>query len=372
MKVVSGWDWCTGCGYRVERPGGPDFVPDPAGSRKPRPAGPSELVLTARLLPVWAWVLLAGLTVVCGASCAADLCLPLPSRERAVWSTAQFLLGLTGLLVAGLWVSQHLGLNKETISLVDLLLPDRLWPLAIKRLPATRWQVCTGAWSLTAMLCAAVWVGGWTYWLPTAKAPRPAAKGKGTFPAAKKEEDTDVPDPAATPKDDVNSSTVGDGPEAQGPKPPKEVTRCVIVGYTVEDGELTGLVTAKVSGSDLHYTGVVPLGKDSALKEDLLARFAALKAKTAVFPDLNVRAVWLQPELSCEVESTASGDPILKDPQFKGLILPKTPQPVRLDPPEDGKPSPPTTKPATTRTAPPKAPAPSTGKAPEKAPGQSK
>jgi hypothetical protein len=314
--------------------------------------------LAARLLPVWVWVLLGGLTVVCGASCAADLCLPLPSRERATWSTAQFILGLTGLLVAGVWVSQRLGLNNENISLVDLLLPDRLWPLAIKKLPDTRWQVCTGAWSLTAMLCAAVWVGGWTYWFPTAKAPPPAAKGKATFGAAKKEEDADLPDPAATPKDGVNSNAVGDDPEAQGPKPPKEVSKCVIVGYTVEDGELTGLVTAKVSGSDLHYTGVVPLAKDSALKEDLLARFAALKAKTAVFPDLNVRAVWLQPELSCEIESTASDDTLLKDPEFKGLILPKTPQPVRLNPSEDGKPSPPTTKAPPPKSGPPKAPAP--------------
>jgi hypothetical protein len=300
-------------------------------------------------------VLFGGLTVVCGASCAADLCLALPSRERAIWSTAQFILGIIGLLGAGVWVSQRLGLNNENFSLLDLLLPDRLWPLAIKKLPETRWQVCTGAWSLAAMLCAAVWVGGWTYWFPTSKAPPPAAKGKGTFGAAKKEDDADGPDPAATPKDGVNAITGGDGP---GAKPGKEVTQCVIVGYTVENGELTGLVTARVDGSDLRYTGVVPLAKDSTVKEDLLARFAALKAKTAVFPDLNVRAIWLRPELSCDIESTASGNPILKDPEFKGLTLPQTPQPVRVNPPQDGKPSPPTTKAPTTKADTPKAPTP--------------
>jgi hypothetical protein len=131
----------------------------------------------------------------------------------------------------------------------------------------------------------------------------------------------------------------------------------VIVGYTVQDGEVTGLVTARIDGDELRYTGLVPLAKDSTVKEDLLARFEALKAKSSVFPDLNVRAVWLRPQLSCEVESTASGNTILKDPQFKGLVFPKAPQPVRLSPQRDDTPKIPTTKGATTKASALKSPA---------------
>src|SRR5262249_23709741 len=83
--------------------------------------------------------------------------------------------------------------------------------------------------------------------------------------------------------------------------------------------------------------GEVPVGDDAALKKDLLERFAALKAKAPFFPDLDVRAVWLEPRLSCEVEAEGLEGERFKAPRLLGLVFPKKPKPARLPAPKDGK-----------------------------------
>jgi hypothetical protein len=123
-------------------------------------------------------------------------------------------------------------------------------------------------------------------------------------------------------------------PEAAAPK--KVVTRCVIVGYRIKEG-VVRLLTATAEGKELRYAGEVPLGEDKAVQKDLLARFASLKSSTALFPDLDVKAVWLRPRLSCEVEAEGLKDQLLKAPRFLNLVFPKKPQPVRLPATEEAE-----------------------------------
>jgi hypothetical protein len=329
MVLVSGWSWCHGCGHRVAGREDPvaTQTPMPSGARPRTLTGESELALAARLIPSWVWVLFGGLVVIAAVTCAADMLLPYPSRERAIWSTAQFFLGLAAFLIAGIAVSGHLGMQREHFGLADLFMPDRLWPRALKRLPHTRWHVCAAVWSLSVSLCGVIWVGGWTWWLPTKTPPRP---GKGSvvrpYSAPKPEEDPD--DPAES--KDAKPVTTGEEKKPEEEAPKRATARCVIVGYTLKDGEPAGLVVAVARDDQLHYAGVVPVGDDPAVREDLKTRFAALKADAPVFPDLDVRAVWLRPKLNCDVEATPSDEPQLKDPKFKGLILSDTPQPVKL------------------------------------------
>jgi hypothetical protein len=340
MVTVAGWMWCHRCGHRVagreELAGGPA-----AGSQHRRPRRQeSEFALAARLIPGWVWVLLAGLTAVTATSCAADISLALPSFARAVWSTTQFFVGIVCLLMAGVCVSHKLGLNRDHYILVDLLLPDRLWVKAVKALPETRWPVCVAAWSLTAAICAAVWVGGWTYWLPEHMERRPgkSAVAKYVKEAAGKKElnrepgDGNPEDPLAPQDGTPQDPAAPDRPEAAAP--PRSVTRCIVVGYTMKDGEVASLLMATVDGGEMRYAGTVPVGDDPDVKKDLLTRFTPLKADAPVFPDLGVRAVWLQPRLACEVESAGlDEDQLLKEAQFKGLVFPKKPQPVRVPAP---------------------------------------
>ncbi len=302
------------------------------------PRASSELVQAARRMPSWGWVLLAGLVLIAGASGIADYNLPLKSRGRALWSTVEVLGGIVLFLLAGIAVAGKLRLTHQALSLSDMLFPDRLWVLAFKSLPATRWHICTAVWSLAAALCGVIWVGGLTYWLPSGGPPK-AVKvpyAKEIKEAAKKDEEakgepTDPePDPSAQPEKEKPA----DDPEVSA-APKKSVTKCVIVGYTTKDGDLDGLVVATVDGDELHYAGVVPAGKDPVERKDLLTRFEALKAPAPLFPDLDVRAVWLKPRLSCEVEAVRrDGEQLLKEPELKAVIFPTKPQPVRL--PADG------------------------------------
>ncbi|HEV3085182.1 MAG TPA: hypothetical protein VGY66_35815, partial [Gemmataceae bacterium] len=173
MAIVSGWNWCQRCGHREEgQAPDPAIALNPSSTRRSRSGAPSsELALAFRVIPSWGWFLVVGLCCIAALSLIADYKLPENSRVRAIWSTIQVVGGLLAFLIAGMAAATRLGAMDHALGLMDWLLPDRLWLLVIKRLPATRWHVCTGAWSAMAVLCGIVWVGGLTYWLPTKKSP---------------------------------------------------------------------------------------------------------------------------------------------------------------------------------------------------------
>jgi hypothetical protein len=332
---VSGWSWCHACGHRAAGQEVP--VERKAFNRRLTPRSEPDFVLAARLMPFWGWVLVGGLLMVASFTLGADLHLPPGGRPRAVWSVAQFFLGLGAFLVAGVTVSVWLWAHGERVTLIDLLLPNLLWALAFQRLPHTRWHICAAAWSLAAALCGVAWIGGWTYWLAGHS---PPAAGEVEIPRLVRP----VPKPDKASGDDLSpqmfpigtgagaDQAAGGAPGASGEPVKRMVDKYAIVGYTLKEGELDGLLVARVAVAEgkreFRYAGVVPAGKDPAVREGLLQRFAALKAEAPLFPDLDVNAQWLRPKLICEVESTLSDQPVLKDPEFKGLVFPRQPEPV--------------------------------------------
>lgn len=164
------WDiaegrWCSACGYR--QTGGKGWAPRPEASARPAPPRTrGEWAEMPRLVPRWVWVMLGGVAVVGLASVNAGMLLPPSSWPRAVWTTAQIAVGLAGLLLAQVAVCSWLGEQQNGPSLWDLLMPYRVWRMAVRHLPATRWAVCCAAWCVTLIVCALVFVGGLTYWLP--------------------------------------------------------------------------------------------------------------------------------------------------------------------------------------------------------------
>jgi hypothetical protein len=298
------------------------------------------VALAFRAIPSWGWFLVFGLGFIAAVSGIADFNLPEKSRERALWSTSQVLAGLAVFLITGVAVSGRLKAMHQTLGLSDLLFPDRLWVHAVKNLPATHWYVCTAVWTGTAVLCGIFWVGGLTYWLPS-RSQQAAVRSpysKAIVAAARKtDEDPDDDTKADEKPVPAKPEKPKTAQPEQTPPPKKTVTRCVIVGYTMKDGELAGLLVSTVHGKELRYAGVVPASKDPKERKDLLRRFGALKADTPVFPDLEVQATWLKPRLSCEVESIGVDEnQFLKESAFKGLVFPKKPKPAKL-PTEEGR-----------------------------------
>jgi hypothetical protein len=334
MRNVSGWNWCSRCGYREE---GVEPATELTRANLKSGAPTSELLVAVRSMPSWGWFLIIGVCFIAAVSGIADYNLPDNSFVRAVWSTFQVLGGLVLFLITGVAVSTRLRAMHQLLSLSDLLFPDRLWVLAFKNLPATRWHICTASWTVTAFLCGIFWVGGLTYWLPSRTRPNAGhVFAKKTVKAAPIN-DEDLEDKTTKTEETVAAKPVTANPdEPAEAEPKKTVSKCVIVGYTTQDGELTGLLVGTVRDKELHYSGIVPAPKDPELRKDLLRRSDSLKTETPIFPDLEVKATWLKPRLSCEVESRGVDEnQLFKESAFKSLIFPKRPTPAPLPTKDD-------------------------------------
>jgi len=111
----------------------------------------------------------------------------------------------------------------------------------------------------------------------------------------------------------------------------------VIGGYTANEGSskaFSSLLVGVFTNGKLEYRGKVGTGFSNALQKKLLQQFKPLIRKTSPFviePDINspsrfrpnpphAEAVWIRPELVCEVEYTEmTADGVMRHPSFKGM-----------------------------------------------------
>ncbi len=349
MQDFTGGQKCLWCGHCKE--GQDTLLMGPAETAVKRRVRPqqssSELGLAFKVVPAWGWVLIIGINLVAAASLYADYKLPENSRERALWSTFQVLGGLMLCWVAGWLVASRDDILHEPLGVTDILFPDRLWWLAFKKLPATRWYVCFGVWAAMASVLGIFWPGGLTYWLPPKSEPQEAKK---PFKGPKKN-GLDTLTKSAEAFGNKGSENLGNDlnrnegnsekkPEEPGPisAPQRTLLNCIIVGYTMQEGLVNRLHVSRLVKDHLYYLGIVPVPKNQEESKYLLERLGPLKANAPVFPDLKARANWVKPRLYCEVESAGLDEnDRLKDPVFMRLLPPKQPQPAQ--PPTQGVPA---------------------------------
>lgn len=307
-----------------------------------------EMFQSARLIPAWLWALMLGVVTIAVLSVVADYKLPEKSRLRAIWSTFQILGGLLVCWITCMLVTFRIKSIRDSLKLSDIFFPDRLLAQAIKNLPSTRWHVCVASWAIVAAVCAVVWPGGLTYWLP-AKSQAVAGKksngkGKKSFidsliAAAKKVdefpeeeqklmEEVVAPEIPEKPIEEVPAEEKSEQPKIDGTEKEQPIKRtvekCTIIGYSMEGGLVTGLHVSRTEEDHVRYAGFVPVTKDPEISKAFLERFAGLKADTPLFPDLTVQATWLKPSLQCEVEAAGVDEnKLFKESVFKGLLLPK-------------------------------------------------
>jgi len=126
----------------------------------------------------------------------------------------------------------------------------------------------------------------------------------------------------------------------------------VIGGYTINMDSpklFSSLLVGVYENKQLHYTGKIGTGFPDKLQKELMQRFKPLTRKTCPFtetPDVNkpsrfrphpprAKAVWLKPELVCEVsyrETTPDG--VMRQPAFEGLREDKKASTVTREKPE--------------------------------------
>ena len=126
----------------------------------------------------------------------------------------------------------------------------------------------------------------------------------------------------------------------------------VIGGYTVNTDSpklFSSLLVGVYENGQLQYTGKIGTGFSDKLQKEMMQRFKRLARKTSPFtetPDVNkpsrfrpnppkAKAVWLKPELVCEVgyrETTPDG--VMRQPSFEGLREDKKASTVTREKPE--------------------------------------
>jgi serine/threonine protein kinase len=287
-------DVCLNCGRPRQAPPPPE----------PPPPAPSVMV------PIWCAVLFFGVVAIATGSVVADLTLSRSGLARACCGTALLMAGVVAFLGAELW-AYILVLPRDTeISFYGVFVPTKLWMSALRHLPATRNPVCLAGWSVAAILCAAIVIGGQLYWL---KKPKPET---GPVAAASNADET-LEDPAEDPDDydgrnlvpdadddlragDLDPDLDSDDPEMAGPRFTRQY---VIIGYRPEgDRTVAALVVAESTEGGYRLAGSIPLDRERPVKKDAYEQVSRLKVRSApVVESKDADVIWVEPTATCQV-----------------------------------------------------------------------
>jgi bifunctional non-homologous end joining protein LigD len=98
--------------------------------------------------------------------------------------------------------------------------------------------------------------------------------------------------------------------------------QCVVIGYLIDpDKTLAGLVLAALDGEELRYAGIVRRGFTPETSKELLKRLSPLVRPTPLIPELQLSAIWVKPQVFCEVHQSGYDDQAhLLNPKFAGLL----------------------------------------------------
>ena len=341
-----GLGYCAGCGYcrslEQDRKAAALVAPPPAEPRKPATRlGAAEFFSLMALAPTWIWVLTFVTLAVGPISFFADRRLP-PSGtpDRGYWSAGQLGVGILLLVMGQAWALSMLWARGERLGVGEMVWPFRLWVRAARWLPDTRWPLALGASGFAAGLAAVFWVGGFSFWLTVhteedeaelvrlekkhqraaerswikQEAERIAAGRGGDSPGGSGREKVTLPAPADTPP-----------PASRDPQSAENLlptTQCVILGYmSGTGGGVSALVLGTLRDGKLHYAGVVRKGIGPAESAALRARLAGRKRDLPLINGVQVDAVWVEPELFCDVYSSGvDAGGVLIAPSLKGLV----------------------------------------------------
>jgi hypothetical protein len=313
--------WCAKCGYCRSLEAESRTVLEAAQpARAASPLGAAEFGNLVQRLPRWSWILGAGAIVVVLLSVAANQAMPEECLPRALWGTFELLFGLLCILTAQVWSLFILAPDDDKLGSKDIVFATRLWALTFRRLPEMRRQVWLGGWGASAALSAAFIVGGFSYWYQFYKPKKFAERSlisavnelaKGKDKARSLEEA--VQDMASRADDLLK------GKDRQDTRP---VEQCVIIGYNVDNKkDLTELVLAGITGDEVRYVGIVKKGFDAEVSQEIVSKLAKLARPEPLLPGLRISALWVQPEVFCEVHSSGRDpDGLLVNPNFAALL----------------------------------------------------
>jgi serine/threonine protein kinase len=337
--------WCLTCHYRASLE---TELQHRAAERSSqvslRSAG--DLWNLVRTAPSWVWVLLAGIAVTLALSIAPYLLFDESSQMRLDWAKIEFTVGLLGFFIGHMWVLLLFSKDEANLGLFSA----KLWLLAGKRLPRTRWQFYLGSWGMIAS------IGGFTlgagfWWAHPTAFDKPADSDLVAAVRRLEERQTDNRESVGADFARKGTNQSGDtgqqgnntsattseptNPDTQRGQRGNErvesrpTEQCVIIGYRLAPSGNSLTLTLGI----LRDNKIVPAGEveQSVLAErgkELLSAFRGLERPQPPSwwtGSASESTVWLKPgELFCEVHRTNVADNgTLVEPAFKALLKKK-------------------------------------------------
>jgi hypothetical protein len=319
-------DACLACGYTKADPN--QVI---AAAPPPKPPSQPGIIEALRLVPTWMWLLAGGCLTILVACTLLTQRLSPDGFDRAVVTTALLGAGVLGLIAATVWAVPLILKDAPDLALKDVLFPYKVWTLALGKLPHTCRPVVLLSWGLTAVVAAPLIIGGLWYWLPGKKHSKfrlegPVAKvgsSKADAPTEEviqKRQEVDAAEDATDKEDETKGKPT--------------TLKCVIIGYIPHEDGMSLVLAVEEEKGVFRYAGLVRRGLNAANAEKVRSRLAPHTRVEPLIEGLPVKAVWVDPNVSCEVTQRGVGAAtVLPNPVFKDLV----PDPKEENKPEEKK-----------------------------------
>jgi hypothetical protein len=282
----------------------------------------SHLEVWKSLIPPWGWTLIAGVAVLLAVSLAARFLVP-EGPPRAIWTYAQFIIGVIAFIAAHVACYMFAIMVNDSLSFIDIMLkPVVIWKATIDELPKTLKRVALGGWGVTAAVFAALVVGGVRYdeIIDWGKVPPKKKKKPGVMvPIDAPPEDKSMEEAIEELSDKAGvGMTDAELQKLKGNR--QKMVKCLIIGFTPNrETDFDSLVLAVEEGGKWRYAGVMREGVPIEVRSRLNERMRPIRRSSPVVP-CDVKAIWLEPKLMCTVwYEDWNAEQLLKRPFFDKL-----------------------------------------------------
>jgi hypothetical protein len=303
--LANGQTLCRKCGFYATLNTFVEVEPDSAANAAEASAEPkSHLQVWKSVIPPWGWGLIGGVLVLLVISFVGRFFAPSQS-SRAIWTYAQFAIGVIALIVAHVLCYLFAIMLDSTLNVLDIVLkPVAVWTPSIHDLPKSFKRVALGTWGLSAAVFAALVVGGVRYdeIIDWGKVP-PKKKKKPAVSVPIDSQDTDKSMEEALDEFTNNAGvTAQNGDDSKLDKGNRQkMARCLIIGFTPHrESDFDSLILAIEEDGKWRYAGVVNEGIPVEVRSTLNRRMrTSLRSKPVIPCELN--GFWVNPKLMCTV-----------------------------------------------------------------------
>jgi len=319
VEVCRSCGWYARLGTYLEVD--PDWETGDEFNQTPPPPQPSHVEVWMNLLPKWAWVIIATVSLVVAESIVVRLVTPDDSWIRTTWSFAQLLAGALTFFVCHIFSFLVQAADDADMTMQELIIrPLKVWKGIFRELPTRLWLVNTAAAGITAAVMSVAVIGGLNYerlldWgFEQPKQQNLVGAMVSQMQKAAKEKRGNLEDSA---RDFAGSQDLDKTPEKQAPAPPPKPrleTDCVILGYRAsKDGHIHTLLLGTARGKQLVFAGAIQPPDDQEFAE-LASQLVAAKTPYP-FLQLQTEATWVKPKFTCSVSYTSQS----KDGRLLGV-----------------------------------------------------